>query len=129
MDLRPKYKPRSYYEKNPETRAALDLIASNHFSQKEQGIFKPIIQMLLDVDTYMHLADLPDYVKAQEKVEALYRNPEEWNRKAILNVACSGKFSSDRTIHDYAREIWNIQPHPINPHRRFDTVMMAAVGH
>jgi len=128
VDLRPKYKPRAYYEKNHETRMALDLIASNHFSQKEIGIFKPLLQILLDIDTYMHLADLPSYVEAQGKVDALYRDKNAWNTKAILNTACSGKFSSDRTIHDYAREIWGIQPHPISPNKRFDTVVMAAVG-
>jgi starch phosphorylase len=125
--LRRKYKPRHYYESNAETRAAVDLIAKDHFSPREQGIFKPLVQMFLEVDTYMHMADLPAYVQAQEKVEQLYRDKEAWSRKAVLNVAYSGKFSSDRTIQDYAREIWKIEPNPISPARRFDTMMMAAL--
>jgi starch phosphorylase len=108
------YNPRWHYEHDLETRQALDLIAADHFSRTEPGIFKPILDRLLPQgDYYMHLADLPAYVEAQGKVAALYRQPDAWARKAILNVACSGKFSSDRTISEYAAQIWNTEPCPV----------------
>src|SRR5208283_5549034 len=105
------YDPRWHYEHEPETRAALDLIASNHFSRHELGIFEPLRDTLLTHgDYYMHLADLTSYLDADRKLVELYANSEEWARKAILNVAGSGKFSSDRTIAQYAGEIWNAKP-------------------
>jgi len=108
------YNPWWHYEHDPETRAALDLIFTNHFSREEPGIFEPIRQTLLvRGDHYMHLADLTDYVQSQAKVSALYRDPDAWARKAILNVAHSGKFSSDRTIAEYAARIWNVEPSPV----------------
>ncbi|MGE3806791.1 MAG: glycogen/starch/alpha-glucan family phosphorylase, partial [Gemmataceae bacterium] len=108
------YNPHWHYHNEPETRAALDLIFSNHFSQYEPGIFEPIRRVLLDSgDYYMHLADLTSYSQAQLRVSDLYRRPEEWSRKAILNVAAAGKFSSDRTIEEYAREIWHTKPCPV----------------
>ena len=108
------YNPRWHYEHEPETRHALDLIFSDYFSRYEPGVFEPLREMLLSHgDHYMHLADLRSYVEADERLCALYADPDEWARKAILNVASSGKFSSDRTISEYAREIWNVQPCPI----------------
>jgi glycogen phosphorylase len=108
------YNPHWHYENEPETRAALDLIFDNHFSQDEPGIFEPIRDTLLTKgDFYMHLADLTGYVQTQEKVAALYRNPQAWATKAIHNIAHSGKFSSDRTIGEYAREIWGAKPCPV----------------
>ncbi len=108
------YDPRWHYEHEPETRAALDLIFNDHFSRDEPGIFAPIRETLIDRgDHYMHLADLTSYAQAQERVGALYADPDAWTRKAILNVACSGKFSSDRTITEYAAEIWNARPCPV----------------
>jgi starch phosphorylase len=107
------YSPYWHYEKEAETRAALDLIASGHFSRYEPGVFAPLLDTLLGRgDFYMHLADLTSYVQAHEEVEALYGNPGDWARKAILNVAASGKFSSDRTIAEYAADIWKVQPCP-----------------
>jgi len=114
--LRPGYNPREYYEKNPETRSALDLLSSGHFNRNEPGIFDPIRDMLLEHDTYMHLADLPSYLDAQKKIEMLYGNRDAWDRIAILNVARSGKFSSDRTIREYAEEIWKLRPCPVPEH-------------
>jgi starch phosphorylase len=109
------YSPYWHYEREPETRAALDLIISNHFSANERDIFVPITDALLKGgDHYMHLADLSEYVKTQTEVGELYRNQDEWSRKAILNVAASGYFSSDRTIRQYADEIWNAMPCPVN---------------
>jgi len=108
------YDPHWHYEHDPETRAALDLISSDFFSRNEPGIFAPIHDTLLaNGDHYMHLADLVSYCHAQDRLGELYANPDEWARKAILNVASSGKFSSDRTIHEYATEIWKAEPCPI----------------
>lgn len=107
------YNPHWHYDNEPETRAALDLIFSDYFSRNEPGIFSPLRDTLLNGDYYMHLADLTSYGRAQEAAGALYANPGEWARKAILNVASSGKFSSDRTIAEYARDIWKAEPCPI----------------
>ena len=108
------YSPNWHYENEPETRAALDLIFSDHFSRNEPGIFAPLRDMLLLFgDHYMHLADLTSYVQAHERLGILYGDPGAWARKAILNVASSGKFSSDRTIAEYAAEIWKAEPCPI----------------
>jgi glycogen phosphorylase len=102
------YQPQWHYDHEPETRAALDLIASNHFSQHEPGVFAPILDALLrHGDYYFHLADLTSYAEAQARVGDLYSEQEGWTRKAILNIAASGKFSSDRTIAEYASAIWN----------------------
>lgn len=108
------YNPHWHYEHEPETRAALDLISSDFFSRSEPGIFAPIFDTLLtNGDHYMHLADLTSYVQAQNQLGDLYAKPAEWAQKAILNVASSGKFSSDRTIHEYTTEIWKAEPCPV----------------
>jgi starch phosphorylase len=108
------YNPHWHYEHEPETRKALDLIFSDDFSTNEPGIFAPLRDALLTHgDYYMHLADLQSYLEADERLRALYADPEEWARKAILNVAGSGKFSSDHTIAEYAADIWNVQPCPV----------------
>src|SRR5438445_7647615 len=108
------YNPHWHYAQEPETRRALDMIAANAFSPAEPGIFAPIVDVLLTHgDYYMHLADLAAYVQTQAQVSALYRQPEAWARKTILNVGHSGKFSSDRTIADYAANIWQVQPCPV----------------
>jgi len=107
------YNPRWHYEQEPETRRALDLIFSDYFSQNEPGVFEPLRDVLLNHDHYMHLADLKSYLEADDALRALYADPSEWARKAILNVAGSGKFSSDRTIAEYAADIWKVQPCPV----------------
>jgi starch phosphorylase len=108
------YNPHWHYEHEPETREALDLIFSDYFSRNEPGVFAPLRDVLLTHgDHYMHLADLKSYLEADERLCALYAHPDEWARKAILNVAGSGKFSSDRTIAEYAADIWNVQPCPV----------------
>jgi starch phosphorylase len=115
IDSRGWYNPYWHYENEPETRAALDLIFSDHFSRNEPGIFAPIADMLLTHgDFYMHLADLTAYARAQSAVSALYKDTDAWTRKAILNVARSGKFSSDRTIAEYADQVWNAKPCPVD---------------
>ena len=108
------YDPRWHYENEPETRSALDLISSDHFSRNEPGIFAPLCDTLLTHgDFYMHLADLTSYLQAHEQVGALYEDPDTWAQKAILNVASAGKFSSDRTIAEYAADIWKLEPCPV----------------
>jgi starch phosphorylase len=108
------YSPYWHYENEPETRAALDLIFSDHFSPNEPGVFSPLRDTLLTQgDHYMHLADLTSYCQAHEELSALYADPEAWARMAILNITSSGKFSSDRTIAEYASEIWKVKSCPI----------------
>jgi starch phosphorylase len=105
------YDPRWHYEHEPETRAALDAIFSNEFSRDEPGIFEPLRDALLTRgDYYMNLADLAAYLAAQERVSDLYADSDAWTHKAVLNIAGSGRFSSDRTIHQYATEIWGAKP-------------------
>jgi glycogen phosphorylase len=108
------YNPRWHYENEPETRAVLDLIFSDYFSLNEPGVFSPLRDSLLtNGDRYMHLADFTAYLQAQEAVGVLFSQPNRWASRAILNIASSGKFSSDRTISEYAREIWRAEPCPI----------------
>ena len=102
------YDPRWHLQHDPEIRAAIDLIAADQFSRYEPGVFRPLLDALLvQGDHYMHLADLRSYLDADARLMALYGQPDAWTRMAILNVAASGKFSSDRTIGQYAREIWD----------------------
>src|SRR5262249_36242989 len=108
------YNPRWHYEHDAETRAALDLIDSDFFSRDEPGVFRPLHDMLLTHgDHYMHLADLMSYLDADRRLCALHADTGAWVRTAILNIANSGKFSSDRTIAEYAREIWRVTPCPV----------------
>jgi starch phosphorylase len=108
------YNPQWHYDNESETRAALDLIFSDYFSRNEPGIFTPIRDALLTHgDHYMHLADLKPYLEADHRLTELYADADAWARKAILNIAGSGKFSSDRTIAQYAAEIWNATPCPV----------------
>jgi len=105
------YNPHWHYDNEPETRDALNLIASNHFSKNEPGVFTPILDVLLrNGDHYLHLADLKSYGEAHARLAQLYGDQEAWSQKAVLNIAASGKFSSDRTIAEYAKEIWQAQP-------------------
>ena len=108
------YNPHWHYENEPETRTALDLIFSDYFSRNEPGVFAPLRDALLTQgDHYMHLADLTSYCQAHERLGALYADPGAWADKAILNVASSGKFSSDRTIAEYTADIWKVEPCPV----------------
>ena len=107
------YNPHWHYEHEPETHKALDLIFSDHFNPKEPGIFEPLREPLMSRDHYMHLADLKAYLEADRRLLELYADPPEWTRTAILNIASSGQFSSDRTIAEYARDIWGAKPCPV----------------
>lgn len=105
------YDPWWHCVNEPETGRALDLIANNHFSRHEPGIFTPLLEALLHRgDHYRHLADLGSYAQTHQRLGELYEDREAWTRKAILNIAASGWFSSDRTIAEYARDIWNVAP-------------------
>ena len=104
------YHPREYYEKIPELKRVIDMIQNNYFSIFEPGIFQSLVDELLNVDYYFLLADYQSYVKTQAKVSALYKNKDEWYKKALLNVARMSKFSSDRSIQEYAKLIWDVTP-------------------
>jgi starch phosphorylase len=109
------YSPYWHYENEPETRAALDLIFADHFASNEPGVFASLRDTLLTRgDHYMHLADLQPYLSADQQLVELYADPDRWARKTILNVAGSGKFSSDRTIAEYAASIWGVEPCPVS---------------
>jgi starch phosphorylase len=106
---RPGYVSRDYYRNDPEIRQALDMIKSNVFSLLEPGLFDPILRSLLDYnDYYMLLADLKDYCRAQDLVDKTYRDAKKWNRMSLVNIARSGRFSSDRAVWEYAKGIWGV---------------------
>ena len=108
------YDPYWHYETELETRKALDLIRTDYFSRNEPGVFAPLCDMLLaQGDYYRHLADLTSYLNADQKMCDLYSDANGWARKAVLNIASSGKFSSDRTIAEYAADIWGVTPCPV----------------
>jgi starch phosphorylase len=105
------YDPHWHYDHDPETRAALNLIFADEFSRNEPGVFGPLRDTLLTHgDHYMHLADLQAYLAADHRLCELYADPDGWSATAITNVAHSGRFSSDRTIAEYAADIWNVKP-------------------
>ncbi len=109
-DLSSHYNPWDYYNSNGELKRVLDMINDGYFSPHERALFQPIVQNLLhNGDYYLLLADYASYVACQQTVSQTYRDPTDWTAKAILNVAATGKFSSDRTIEQYATEIWNLK--------------------
>ncbi|CAD5113172.1 DgyrCDS2361 [Dimorphilus gyrociliatus] len=101
------YKPYDYYEKDPELKQVIDQIAGGFFSPENPDMFKDVANSLMHNDKYMLLADYRPYIDCQDRVAACYMNPHEWAKKVVYNIASSGKFSSDRTIEQYATEIWN----------------------
>ena len=104
------YRPIDYYERNEELREAVDLIRSGAFSRGDRELFKPLLDSLLSRDEFMLLADYESYIKSQTEVSKVYRDQERWTRMAILNAARMGKFSSDRSISEYCRLIWDAKP-------------------
>ncbi len=109
------YHPHMLYEQDSLIQQVLDLLESDELSSGPTNLFRPIRETLLDRgDYYFHLADFRPYMDAHEQVSNTYQNPGEWNKKAILNVSRMAKFSSDRTIREYAKDIWNIAPVPIS---------------
>jgi starch phosphorylase len=113
-DSRGWYDPHWHYEHDAETRAAVDLILNDHFSSAEPGVFAPLRETLLTGgDYYMHLADLTSYVEIQAQAAMVYEDRATWARKALLNIAGSGRFSSERSIAEYAADIWKTAPSPV----------------
>lgn len=107
------YRPQDYYYRLPELKQVIDQVNSGFFSPGNPDLFKPLVNNLLGTDYYLLLADFDSYMDAQADVDRLYMIPDEWARKSILNTAGMGKFSSDRTISEYASEIWGIKPQPV----------------
>ena len=107
------YRPLDIYQSNPELRAALDLIASGAFADGDRDLFRPLVDSLLTRDEYMLLADYQSYIDCQARVSEAYRDQAAWTRTSILNSARVGRFSSDRSIRDYCRTIWKIEPDTI----------------
>jgi glycogen phosphorylase len=103
------YRPRDYYEANAELHAAIDRIGGGFFSNGDRALFQPLVDSLLTHDDYMLLADFESYVDCQRRVSDAYSDQAGWTRMSILNTARVGRFSSDRSIRDYCREIWNVQ--------------------
>jgi starch phosphorylase len=110
------YRPWGLVEGNPELKAVIDLLDSGVFSHGDRGLFRPLIDSLLQRDPYLVLADFASYVNCQSEVGLAFRDPERWDRMSILNVARVGRFSSDRAIREYAERIWNVAPMPVDPH-------------
>uniref|UniRef100_A0A8C1IRX0 Alpha-1,4 glucan phosphorylase n=1 Tax=Cyprinus carpio TaxID=7962 RepID=A0A8C1IRX0_CYPCA len=104
------YDAMEYYNRIPELKQVMDQISGGFFSPGEPDLFKDIVKMLMHHDRFKVFADYEDYIKCQEKVSALYKNTKEWTKMVIHNIAGCGKFSSDRTIAQYAREIWGMEP-------------------
>jgi starch phosphorylase len=112
-----RYDAWSYYHGNEELRKVIDAIRDGHFAPDEPGVFTDIYKHLMEQgDVFSHLADFQMYLDCQDRVSETYRDTDAWARMAVLNVARMSKFSSDRTIHEYAKEIWGLKPLPIaNP--------------
>ncbi len=107
------YHPRDIWHESPELQKVLSLVSDGHFSPDDRHRFKPLVDGLLEYgDPYALVKDFADYVRAQDAVDALWDDQEEWSRRAILNVARSGHFSSDRAIKTYAESVWGIEPRP-----------------
>ncbi len=106
------YHPRHYYETNPELKRVVDMIGNGFFSPTNPNRYKVISETLLNSDPFLVLADFQDYLETSDNADACYRNPEIWNRMAVMNTAMMGHFSSDRTIKEYAEKIWGVEPVP-----------------
>ena len=107
------YRPHDIYDRNPELRGVIDMIASGRFSNGDSAVFKPLVDHLLWHDSYLLLADYAAYIDCQDKVSTAYRDHPRWARMSILNVGRMGKFSSDRSIAEYCRDIWRVTPVPV----------------
>ncbi|MGH7844436.1 MAG: glycogen/starch/alpha-glucan phosphorylase [Candidatus Binatia bacterium] len=110
------YDPAQIYRATPGLKRVLDMVAEGYFSRAEPDLFKPLVHSLLNGDSYMVLADFESYVRCQEQVSRTYPDRPAWIRKSILNVAAMGKFSSDRTVAEYARRIWKVEPVSVRSH-------------
>jgi starch phosphorylase len=104
------YRPFDYYNSNSELREVIDLLSSGHFSRGDDSLFKPLVDSLLTRDDYMLLADYQSYIECQQRVGNAFADRKVWTDMSILNVARMGKFSSDRAIREYCRDIWHVEP-------------------
>jgi starch phosphorylase len=104
------YRPRNQYEQNAALRQVIDLIGSGALAHGDTELFRPIVENLMNDDPFLLLADYQAYIDAQDRVSALWRDPQAWTRRSILNSARMGKFSSDRSIRDYCERVWKVQP-------------------
>jgi len=104
------YRPQDFSEKNASLREILDFIGSGALAGGDAGLFRPLLDRLLYDDPFLVLADYESYAECQERVSALWRDRRAWTRKAILNVARMGKFSSDRSVREYCEEVWRVKP-------------------
>ncbi len=104
------YTPRTLYERNPRLRRVLDLIGSGYFSRGDAGLFRPLVDSLLTRDEYLLLADYDSYLECQDRVDEAFADADAWARRSILTVARMGRFSSDRAIREYCRDIWHVVP-------------------
>jgi starch phosphorylase len=107
------YHPRMVYEANPVLRDVLDGIANGEFSRSDRGLFRPLVDGLLNSDPYLLLADYQSYVDCQEQVSATFLDQDQWSKMSIYNAARMGRFSSDRAIQEYCKSIWNATPVPV----------------
>ena len=107
------YQARDFYEGNDRLKAVIDLIASGHFSSRDSELFKPLVDSLLYHDEYLLFADYQSYVDCQDRVSQTYRDRDTWTQMSILNAARMGKFSSDRAIREYCKDIWKVKPVPV----------------
>jgi starch phosphorylase len=108
------YQPLTYYQGNDQLHAAIDLITSGHFSRGDRELFRPFVDSLLYNDEYLLFADYQSYIDAQDEVEHTWCDINLWSRMSILNVARMGRFSSDRAVLEYCKDIWHISPLPID---------------
>jgi len=104
------YSPRAFSERNPRLRRTLDLIGSGHFSPDDAGLFRPLVDALIGHDEYLLLADYDSYIECQDRVDVAFAERDTWTRKSIRTVARMGRFSSDRAIREYCRDIWRVGP-------------------
>jgi starch phosphorylase len=108
------YSPQRFIDGNSELRDAIDTIRGGELARRHPGLFEPIVNGLIGEDRYLICADFAAYSTCQQRVAALYRDVHEWTRRSILNTARMGRFSSDRTVLEYARDIWEVTPRPIH---------------
>jgi starch phosphorylase len=109
IELRKDYDPESYVKKDPYLEEAISMIRDGFFSPEDIDLFKPIVDNFTNGDYYMNMADFESYHQSQMEVDKMYQDQKTWTEKAIINVASMGKFSSDRTINEYNRDIWKTE--------------------
>jgi glycogen phosphorylase len=107
------YHPRDIYNANPELKQVIDELYSGRFSRGDQELFRPLLDSLLNEDTYMLLADYQSYIDCQDHIRTVFRDTDRWTRMSILNTARMGRFSSDRAVREYADDIWHVKPVPV----------------